>query len=167
VAANFRQRDTIGRCLIVNPTFAPLCFGPNQQLVVLALMRSFRQIMNAIGSCHVVQMLCAEENKVVQTFVPQRAQKPLHECLAIGGTTRSANCFGPHLCQGSIKTPRKFAIPIVLDESHPQARVARFLHERLGLRRHPRFVGMQRSSRKDDSPCLDMKEKRMTRLVST
>ena len=103
-------------------------------------------------------MLCAEENEMIQAFVAQRAKKPLDECLAIGRAPRSANDLGPHSGQGSVKAVREFTVPVVLDESHPQAGVACLVHEHLGLGRNPAFIGMQRGRREDDSPCLDMQE---------
>jgi len=121
VAANIRQGNAVGGWLMFNLSFALLRCWPNQQLVVLTLMGSFIQVMGPVGTCNTIEMLRTEENKMVQAFVPQRAKKPLYECLAIGRTPRSSNGFGPHSGQGSIKAPREFPVPVMLDESYPHA----------------------------------------------
>ncbi len=67
--------------------------------------------MTSIGSCDAVQMSYAEEDKVIQALVAQRANEPIDERLAVGGTPRGANDLGPLMGHGLVKAVWELAVP--------------------------------------------------------
>src|SRR5437868_1775777 len=106
--------------------------------------------MSSVGGCNTIQMLRAEENKVIQTLVAKRSNEPLDVSSAIGRPSWSANDLDPLFGQVLVKAFCEFGIPVMLDESYFQPRVACLPYERLGLSIDPARIGMQSGWREND-----------------
>lgn len=103
-------------------------------------------------------MSYAEEYKVIQALVTQRANEPFDKRLAVGRTARSAHDLGPQLGEGLVEIAWKLPISVVLDESYSEAGFTGSLHEFFGLGCHQSLIGMQRSWRENDPSSLDVQE---------
>jgi hypothetical protein len=159
VAANVLQRNAFWTCnYFLGRPFSSPALWLQQQLVILALMRTFSYVVTSIDSRDAIQMSYAEEYEVIQALVAQRANEPFNERLAVRRTAGSAHDLDPLFGQSLVKVAWKLPIPVVLDELHSEARFTGALHEIFGLSRHPNLVGMQRGGREFDPSSLDVEE---------
>ena len=146
LTANLGKRNRLGRSLLPAPSFR------EQQFVVLALVGSETVIIVAKDRAEMVQVPLAEDDKMIQQFLPQLLVEALYESQRVG---RAISGFLDPQAGGlerGVELGGELSIPIVHYNVGTQAGLLDVFGEGSGLVADPGLVWKVRRRRQETAP---------------